>query len=140
MISLKTIALSCLALAPWGAIAGPCQPTSTSTTNAPCPAYTLITPSPKSKACAKEVTRGSFQTSPYFLTFPWSTSLEGCAKLCGDWQGCVSFYVEMYRPAPGAQPFPICALFSAYEKDLGFGEGDWGKYYELGCFACDRAE
>ncbi|KAM5341784.1 hypothetical protein ACJ41O_014815 [Fusarium nematophilum] len=146
MLPLKAIVL---ALAPLGVHAGHCKPTQatstseppTTTSTAPCPAYTLIRPSPEGVVCGKEVGRGNFQSSGYYLGFPNSSSLEACAKLCADRESCLSFYIEMYRPAPGAPAFPICALFSTEnEEDLQFGAGTPGgpAFYELRCFGCDR--
>ncbi|KPM43963.1 hypothetical protein AK830_g2625 [Neonectria ditissima] len=148
MIALKALSLLCLAM---GANAGLCKPsssdttttasatstTSTSTTSsAPCAAYTLISPAPAGKECNVAVSRGSSNSSPYFLTFPSSNSLEGCAKLCADRPTCVSFYMEFYSPAPNVY-IPICALFSGLRADIGFGTDSNGHYYDEACFACD---
>ncbi|KAF5542208.1 hypothetical protein FPHYL_11599 [Fusarium phyllophilum] len=190
MIPLRTIALSCLALAPVAVSAGACKPRSTdlttaletasssealqstatdlttaiastiettteastiettseaatTTSSAPCPSYTQIIPPPSDKVCGKEVTRGTFQSSPLYLTSQLSTTgLTGCAKYCGDTPGCVSFYAEDYVPGQGAPTFNICFMFKGYEKDIPFGEGQGAAsaYYEQGCFACVRDE
>ena len=50
----------------------------------------------------------------------------------------MSFYVEMYTPAPGAPSFPICELLSALKEDIEFGAAPGGAYYDQACFACDR--
>ncbi|KAG5747969.1 hypothetical protein H9Q70_009353 [Fusarium xylarioides] len=194
MIPLRTIALSCLALAPVAVSAGACKPRSTdlttaasstletasssealqstttdlataiastiettteastiettseaatTTSSAPCPSYTQIIPPPSNKVCGKEVTRGTFQSSPLYLTSQLSTTgLTGCAKYCGDTPGCASFYAEDYVPGQGAPTFKICFMFKGYEKDIPFGEGQdaASAYYEQGCFACVRDE
>ncbi|RBQ75082.1 hypothetical protein FVER53590_25064 [Fusarium verticillioides] len=194
MIPLRTIALSCLALAPVAVSAGACKPRSTdlttaasstletasssealqstttdlttataskietttaastiqttseaatTTSSAPCPSYTQIIPPPSDKVCGKAVTRGTFESSPLYLTSQLSTSgLNGCPKYCENTPGCVSFYTENYSPAPDAPVFKICFMFKGYEKDIPFGEAQGGTsaYYEQGCFACVRDE
>ncbi|KAF5653628.1 hypothetical protein F25303_2172 [Fusarium sp. NRRL 25303] len=194
MIPLRTIALSCLALAPVTVSAGACKPRSTdlttaasstletastsealqsttdglttaiastiemtteestiettfeaatTTSSAPCPSYTQIVPPPSGKVCGKAVIRGTSQSSPLYLGSQLSmTGLTGCAKYCGDTQGCVSFYAEDYVPGVGAPTYKICFKFKGYEKDIPFDEGQNGgsAYYEQGCFACVRDE
>ncbi|KAM0545812.1 hypothetical protein ACHAPJ_011139 [Fusarium lateritium] len=113
--------------------------TSSTTSTAPCPTWSQITPPPADKVCGKAVSRGTSEGSPPYLSFPLSeTGLTGCAKYCGDRPECVSFYAENFVPGPGAPTFKVCALFKAYEKDIPFGEGNTGEYFELGCFACIR--
>ncbi|KAF5568541.1 hypothetical protein FNAPI_86 [Fusarium napiforme] len=194
MIPLRTIALSCLALAPVAVSAGACKPRSTdlttavsstletasssealqstttdlttatastiettteattiettseaatTTSSAPCPSYTQIIPPPSDKVCGKAVTRGTFESSPLYLTSQLSTSgLNGCPKYCENTPGCVSFYTEDYVPGQGAPTFKICFMFKGYEKDIPFGaaQGGTSAYYEQGCFACVRDE
>ncbi|KAF5625636.1 hypothetical protein F52700_9001 [Fusarium sp. NRRL 52700] len=115
----------------------------TTTSSAPCPSYTQIIPPPSNKVCGKQVTRGTFDSSPLYLTSQLSTTgLTGCAKYCGDTPNCVSFYTENYSPGPGAPVYKICFMFKGYEKDIPFGDGQvaGSAYYEQGCFACVRDE
>ncbi|KAF5023100.1 hypothetical protein F66182_4857 [Fusarium sp. NRRL 66182] len=115
--------------------------TTTSMPSAPCPRWTQINPPPPNKVCGKEVTRGTSDSSPLYISSNVRTDgITGCAKNCGDTEGCVSFYAEDFVPGPGAPTFKVCFLFGGYEKDIPFGEGvpDRPTYYEQGCFACVR--
>jgi hypothetical protein len=183
MLSLKTIIVSCLALAPVGVYGGACKPKSTdattvfstlttipseapetneptstftsdietavssevpstTTSTAPCPRWTPITPYPSDKVCAKAVYYDHSSTNPYYIKSNLKDNIDQCAKFCGDTQDCVSFYASDYSPGVGAPIYKICFLFKGYEEDIGFTSRTDGKpsYWEQGCFQCVRDE
>ncbi|RGP64252.1 hypothetical protein FSPOR_8072 [Fusarium sporotrichioides] len=113
---------------------------STTTSSAPCPAWTPKNPYPANNVCAKPLYY-DHSTGPSYLTSTLKANINECAKFCGDTPQCVSFYAEDYVPGPGAPTYKICFLFKGYYQDIsGFSQrgDDQPTYWEQGCFECVR--
>ncbi|KAF5656815.1 hypothetical protein FHETE_10789 [Fusarium heterosporum] len=113
---------------------------STTTSSAPCPAWTPKNPYPADEVCAKPLYY-DHSNGPNSLGSTLKANINECAKSCGDTPQCVSFYTEDYVPGPGAPTYKICFLFKSYYQEIsGFGQrqDDQPSYWEQGCFECVR--
>ncbi|KAF4993051.1 hypothetical protein FGRMN_6739 [Fusarium graminum] len=113
---------------------------SSTTSSAPCPAWTPKNPYPADKVCAKPLYY-DHSLGPNSLGSPRKRNINECAQACGDTPQCVSFFADDYVPGPGAPTYKICFLFKAYYQEIsGFAQrqDDQPAYWEQGCFECVR--
>ncbi|QGI94517.1 hypothetical protein CEK26_007586 [Fusarium fujikuroi] len=140
MIPLRTIALSCLALAPVAVSAGACKPRSTDLTTA---ASSTLETASTSEALQSTPTDLSTTIASTIETTTEASTIETTSEAAATTSSppCPS-YTQIVPPPSGAPTYKICFKFKGYEEDIPFGEGQNGgsAYYEQGCFACVRDE